>query len=346
MNQKVTISDIAKAAGVSISSVHLALNNKSGVSDATRERIRKVAEEMDYSPNVFASNLKRDASTILVVLPDRSAVTDRYYAVMWDAAKDSESAVSSYNIRINCRSFSQAVKALEEEENLGGIVVAVLDDFSDSGVYKALSRAEVPLITVDSEILSLNGCCCFASDPRDVGYLTGEMLIDTIRRPDGKILVLGAGPSYANRAAIQSYLAEELETAGLKERMLLINKDEADEKCLRAVEEALTQNIIIGACAINSRSTPLLCKAIENTGRKGLFPVIGSGFFEDSKAALMNRTLTAIIDKKPYEQCYRAIAAMTGILARGIMPEDKFVPVRLDVILRNNSIRYESYRMI
>ena len=43
---KVTISDVARAAGVSSSAVSYALNDKPGVSSETREKVLRVAETM------------------------------------------------------------------------------------------------------------------------------------------------------------------------------------------------------------------------------------------------------------------------------------------------------------
>ena len=48
MEEKVRISDIARQSGVSSATVSLALNNKSGVSEETRLRVLKVAEELEY----------------------------------------------------------------------------------------------------------------------------------------------------------------------------------------------------------------------------------------------------------------------------------------------------------
>lgn len=55
---KVTIQDIAKQAGVSKTSVSFAFNNPDRLSEATLNRILKVAEELGYSPDPIASNLK------------------------------------------------------------------------------------------------------------------------------------------------------------------------------------------------------------------------------------------------------------------------------------------------
>ena len=72
MNTKVTIRDVAAAAGVSISSVHFALTGKAGVSDETREKIRRTAEELGYQPNAFASNLKRSTQRAVLLLPSET----------------------------------------------------------------------------------------------------------------------------------------------------------------------------------------------------------------------------------------------------------------------------------
>ena len=48
MKDKIKISDIAQQCGVSISTVSLALNNKTGVSRETRSRVLQVAQELEY----------------------------------------------------------------------------------------------------------------------------------------------------------------------------------------------------------------------------------------------------------------------------------------------------------
>ena len=72
MNKKITIRDVAQAAGVSISTVHQALNDKPGVSDATREHIRMIADNLGYRPNKMASGLKRRTQHISI--PDLFAI--------------------------------------------------------------------------------------------------------------------------------------------------------------------------------------------------------------------------------------------------------------------------------
>jgi Transcriptional regulators len=67
----VTIKEIAKACNVSIATVSNILNNKSGASKETRKRVLQVIEEMHYTPNHVAKNLKmRNTRSIGVIAED------------------------------------------------------------------------------------------------------------------------------------------------------------------------------------------------------------------------------------------------------------------------------------
>lgn len=54
-----TIRDVAKRAGVSVTTASYALNNTGTIAESTRKRVLAVAEELNYHPNAFARNLKK-----------------------------------------------------------------------------------------------------------------------------------------------------------------------------------------------------------------------------------------------------------------------------------------------
>jgi DNA-binding LacI/PurR family transcriptional regulator len=59
MMQKVTIKDVAHAAGVSTQTVSRVINSRPDVSPTTRARVQQVIAELGYSPNVIARSLSR-----------------------------------------------------------------------------------------------------------------------------------------------------------------------------------------------------------------------------------------------------------------------------------------------
>jgi len=66
-----TIRDIAKRAGVSVTTVSYVLNDKGSIGEETRQRVLKAAEELNYHPNAFARNLKKSKTHTIGVFISR-----------------------------------------------------------------------------------------------------------------------------------------------------------------------------------------------------------------------------------------------------------------------------------
>lgn len=72
-NKKITITEVAKRAGVSVGTVSHALNNVGYVNTATREKVQKAAEELGYVPNRAGRILKtKKTGLIMMAIPDTS----------------------------------------------------------------------------------------------------------------------------------------------------------------------------------------------------------------------------------------------------------------------------------
>src|SRR5690606_30803251 len=69
--RQTTIIDIAKAVGVSASTVSRALKNHEDIGSRTKALVKQAAIELDYQPNPLAQSLnRRETHVIGVVVPD------------------------------------------------------------------------------------------------------------------------------------------------------------------------------------------------------------------------------------------------------------------------------------
>jgi LacI family transcriptional regulator len=81
--QHITLRQIAVKAGLSVMGVSKALRNSREISEATKIRVRKIAEQMGYRPNRIASILSSGKTKIIgVLLPN-------FYGHHWDSLLDS-----------------------------------------------------------------------------------------------------------------------------------------------------------------------------------------------------------------------------------------------------------------
>ncbi|WP_392898390.1 LacI family DNA-binding transcriptional regulator [Streptomyces sp. LN699] len=75
MARRPTIKDIARRSGVSESAVSFALNDRPGVSEDTRARVRRIAEELGWQPNSAARALSGERSGAVGLVLARPAHT-------------------------------------------------------------------------------------------------------------------------------------------------------------------------------------------------------------------------------------------------------------------------------
>ena len=64
----ITIKDVAKICGVSVSTVSRAINNNPGINEETKNMIMRVIKKYDYIPNNSARNLKRSETNNIAIL--------------------------------------------------------------------------------------------------------------------------------------------------------------------------------------------------------------------------------------------------------------------------------------
>jgi len=96
-DKKITIDDVASAAGVSRQTVSRAINDLGGISDATRQRILSIAAELGYQPSRLARGLasaSQQTRTLGVVLP---SVDNDFYATV---LRGIESKASQYGYQL------------------------------------------------------------------------------------------------------------------------------------------------------------------------------------------------------------------------------------------------------
>jgi DNA-binding LacI/PurR family transcriptional regulator len=95
-----TIADIAKRAGVSKGAVSYALNGQAGVSDATRQRILAIADEIGWSPNTAARALSGSVAFAVglpLCRPARTLGSEPFFMELV-AGLEAELSASSYTL--------------------------------------------------------------------------------------------------------------------------------------------------------------------------------------------------------------------------------------------------------
>lgn len=193
---KVTITDIAQAAGLSPATVSLVLNNRpSRISEGTKNKIRTLAQEMGYRPSIAAVNLRtRRSYTLGLVIPD---IRNDYYATyakgLEDYCQEMNWSMVLCTTNQNPLREKQYIEALYAQ-NIDGIALLTTPSSADGSIYvsnrKLLLSMNVPIIQADltSYEEPINAVIC---DHEKGGYIATRHLLSLGHRK----IVFIIGPS-------------------------------------------------------------------------------------------------------------------------------------------------------
>ena len=160
----VTIKDVARSCGLSISTVSKVFNGYPDISEATRRQVMDAAHAIGYRPNALARALKTNRSYNLGVLfvdENISGLMHPFFAAVLNAFK-SEAESGGYDITfINHNIGTMEMTYLEHcrYRNVDGVCLACVDFYSDE--VAELTGSDIPCVTIDHEF---RGQPCVMSD--------------------------------------------------------------------------------------------------------------------------------------------------------------------------------------
>jgi LacI family transcriptional regulator len=149
----VTIKDISREAGVSIASVSRVLNGDYGnVSEDTKNKILRIAKEMNYRPNRLARGLVMNRTNIIgLIVPD---IVNPYFA---ELAKGIENRADTYGYKlILCNTDENLEKEASYidvllEYNVDGVLITGNEKSMGNSILE-LKNCDIPLVSIDKDL--------------------------------------------------------------------------------------------------------------------------------------------------------------------------------------------------
>lgn len=157
-NRRASITDLARTLGLSPSTISRALSDHNDVSEATKQRVRQLADELHYQPNQLAAALRRGRSNTLGVLVPH--ITGHFFPQVVHGIA-TEAAKLGFNVMI-CQS-NEDVR--QEQKNIDllmnsqveGILVSLANTTQDFSHFEAVRQQDIPLVFFDRVVEDFRG---------------------------------------------------------------------------------------------------------------------------------------------------------------------------------------------
>lgn len=145
-----TIKDIAEKARVSRATVSNALNNKGRLSITTEKRIKSIASELNYKPNIIARALSLKKTGIIgVFVPE---ISNEYYTQVISGMEEITNINGYTTVLVNTQYDLE--KEGSEVEKLSRLFTEGMIFISGSGIFSHVIKANlnnIPVVCVDRE---------------------------------------------------------------------------------------------------------------------------------------------------------------------------------------------------
>jgi LacI family transcriptional regulator len=149
--RSVKIQDVAKAAGVSVSTVSRVLNQKVDVSEETRQRILEVIQQLGYSSSLAARSMRsRSHKLIGLIVPDME------YPYSLQVAKGVNHAIASskYDLLIYTTGTFQKEDTAQHEQHYVSLLNGTITDGVILLTPSATSfNSSAPMVSIDPHVL-------------------------------------------------------------------------------------------------------------------------------------------------------------------------------------------------
>lgn len=186
---KVTIRDVARVSGFSITAVSLVLNNKEcTISESTKAIIRKTAQDLGYRPNKLAVGLLKKKTGVLgLIIPDNSNMffSELSKSVEISARNRGYSIIYGNTNDVYHRDYEYL--KLFVDHQVDGIVITKSSSLSEEEDVKNLNflnKQGIPYVVVDRQPESFISNLVTV-DNRLGGYIATKYLLDNGHRKIG-----------------------------------------------------------------------------------------------------------------------------------------------------------------
>ena len=332
------IRQIAEALDISIGTVDRALHGRSGVSPKTRDSVLKMAQKLNYSPNVAARNLRLNRRLrIGVFLPEQIA---SFFDPLRDGLRSAAANWSGPPIDMKFHSYPRLgggeIKAMicADWQQYDGVIMSP----GDPAALKSLPRnvdVATPIIYVSTDAPRSIRLASVAIDAVVSGGIAAELLGHLLPAAAPIVTFTGDLRIQDHSDKLRGFAAT---LATFAPHLSLLPAIETHESPKDAYQAALLIFRIrpdLGGVYINTANSLPVLKAAEETGLLSRLKIITTDLFPELIPMIEDGHVFATLYQRPFVQGRTAFEMLCRFLTTGTAPQQvtRHAP---HIILRSN----------
>lgn len=325
----ITIRDIAKLSGYSITTISKAMNGYPDVAEETRKKILKICEEQNYIPNSLGRNLSTKRTYTIGVLfseETNQGITHPFFGELLNFLK-MELEKKGYDILLLGNTVGQMVKSYLShciQKSVDGVII--LSAYPEEAGIKELVASSIPKVCMQSYFKDEN---CFFSDNDKIMNDLVDYLVDMGHSEFG--FVYGDPETYDGKHRLLGF------EHGLSKYNLSIKEDYIVPGNYYTIEEgraagrAFLDLEKLPTCIVCSSDTLAIGVMLELMSNGINIPedVSVTGYDNINLSTVMRPTLTTVLQDKAEMAKQAALCLIKEIESGKKVPRNHVIPAKI-----------------
>ncbi|MEX2336259.1 MAG: LacI family DNA-binding transcriptional regulator [Fulvivirga sp.] len=342
----VRIKDIAEKAGISTGTVDRVLHNRGRVSEAVRQRVLKIAKDLNYEPNLLARALVSNRSYHIAALIPDPAVDD-YWQAPKEGIEKAGVELKQYGVGITqfifdprkVSSFRDMADSISETD-FDGILIAPIFYRESLSYFNKWKRHSVPFILFNTQVADYEPLSYIGQDSYQSGYLAAKLMHYGHSRPVSLLIahidedILNSSHLIKKEQGFADYFAQN--TPPDAYQIIQADLQDCDDKkiCAGQLDKLLADNPGIKGIFVTNSKSNVIADYLNSRQIKDIH-LIGYDLMSKNLHFLEQGVIHFLINQNPKGQGYHGIHAFADhLIFNKKVSAIKYLP--LDIITKEN----------
>ena len=337
---RVTIEDVALAAGLSVATVDRVLNGRAAVRPQTAQKVEKAIRQLNYQPDRLAARLaKGQEYRFCFVLPEGN---NDFMIGLGEEVRAMASHLVSERVQIDLRltDVFDAAALAATLDSIGdiydGVAVVALDHPRVREAINGLVERGVSVVTLVSDVPSSKRVHYAGIDNSSAGRTAATLMGRFLGGKTGKVGLIAGSLSLRDhierRFGFEQVLAQEFPQLAILP--VLESRDDWQRVEKVTVEMLSAHPDLIGIYNVGAGARGIVA-ALENTGRQKQVTYIAHELTDHTRRALVDGTIDAIINQNAGHEVRSAVRVLMAKADRTPLIE-AMEHIRIDIFVRDN----------
>lgn len=329
---RTTIKDVAREAGVSLSTVNRALTGKSGISQELKQRILDTVERLDYKTNHVAGSLARNAIRIGIIIPMdwEDYYSDICDGIAYEMDRLIDWKVEGVTLKYSVKDDNAEQQVLDcfrsmHEDGINALIFCH-DNYSTYAMaleFAAEKSMNVVCVGIGLLDKGVNFSAVIEIDAYKCGRIAAELLENCLPEHSRVAVVVGSKGVTPHLEKIKGF------SDRLKEGGNLILSAELETRDDDALSHSMVKELISGSeisgIYVATGAVSGVCRAVCDSGKHGKIKIIATDLSDNCRKNINDGVICATLYQNTFFQGVMAVDMLYKHFSAGKTLADKIL---------------------